>query len=152
MKKIIVKRFLSTDVETIGKMVLINNNAIIGELCTLELPWKDNKKKESCIPEGKYFATQYIRPSKEWSLWLQDVPNRTAILVHSANYTSQIQGCIAVGTEHTDINKDGIVDVKDSKVAMGLLKDFVGDQLSITIEVVGDYKIGDLDPKTEKRV
>jgi hypothetical protein len=50
---------------------------------------------------------------------LQDVPNRDWILIHPANYTRELLGCIAVGMDHKDIDKDGELDLTSSRKAMG---------------------------------
>ncbi len=49
------------------------------------------------IPEGSY--TAHLRFSPHFGLTLPgiDVPNRTDIEIHPANYPSQLLGCIAVG-------------------------------------------------------
>ena len=66
-------------------------------LCsTSELPWNNNRPKVSCIPQGRYELR------KRWSqrfgkhFILLDVPERTHILVHAANYAlKELKGCIA---------------------------------------------------------
>lgn len=63
---------------------------------TLELPWKNNQRTISCIPEGKYLARLgTFKPDIE----LLGVPDRSAIEIHRANLASELRGCIAVGKE-----------------------------------------------------
>ena len=68
---------------------------------TIELPWKDNKKRVSCIPEGDY--TVVLRDKNQSGkfkydhLHVLDVPNRSYILFHVANYPRDILGCIGTG-------------------------------------------------------
>ena len=64
---------------------------------TIELPWKMNETKVSCIPEGKYFIRKRYSAKYKWHLELVDVPNRKFILFHPANNAliKRIQGCIA---------------------------------------------------------
>lgn len=72
---------------------------------TLELPWRDNRKQISCIPQGKYKVN--IRNSNKYGrvYWVRKVPNRTYILIHSGNYAgdvskgfkSHVMGCILLG-------------------------------------------------------
>lgn len=66
-------------------------------LCyTIELPWKNNEKKVSCIPEGKYFLQKRYSAKYKHHLEIVGVPQRSMILVHPANYALQeLQGCIA---------------------------------------------------------
>ena len=47
------------------------------------------------------------------------MPNRDWILIHPANYTRELLGCIAVGMDHKDIDKDGELDLTSSRKAMG---------------------------------
>lgn len=71
---------------------------------TLELPWKDNKRNISCIPEGEYEVKRYRRLSGKMALEVFRVPNRTAILFHAGNDATQdedgadSQGCILPNT------------------------------------------------------
>ena len=69
-------------------------------LWTLELPWKGNKTNESCIPEGVYRAIKHDSPTFGPTLWLRDVPGRSEILIHPANYVEQLDGCIAPGMDY----------------------------------------------------
>ena len=82
---------------------------------TLELPWMDNKPNISCIPHGVYECEKRYSPKNGDVFQLRNVIDRTYIQCHTGNYTSQIQGCILVGDTIKDINKDGILDVANSK-------------------------------------
>lgn len=63
---------------------------------TIELPWKNNETKVSCIPEGKYFIKKRYSKKFQWHLEVLDVKNRSLILFHSANNALQeLNGCIA---------------------------------------------------------
>lgn len=67
---------------------------------TIELPWKDNNPKVSCIPEGEYFITKRYSKKFGWHLEVMQVSNRSLILFHPANYAlRQLQGCIAPVTK-----------------------------------------------------
>ena len=74
-------------------------------LCfTIELPWLDNQRAKSCIPEGVYALE--ARYSKKFGnhLLIKNVPNRNLILVHPANYAKdELLGCIAPVSELTSI-------------------------------------------------
>ncbi|EKT3958033.1 DUF5675 family protein [Flavobacterium psychrophilum] len=63
---------------------------------TIELPWKKNETKVSCIPEGKYFIRKRYSNKFKWHLEVVDVKNRSLILFHPANNALQeLNGCIA---------------------------------------------------------
>lgn len=63
---------------------------------TIELPWKNNETKVSCIPEGKYFIRKRYSQKLQWHLEVLDVKNRSLILFHPANNAPlELKGCIA---------------------------------------------------------
>lgn len=71
---------------------------------TIELPWKNNEKNISCIPEGKYSVL--VRCNKEfgWHLILTGVLDRDGILIHPANDAlKELKGCIAPVTKITSV-------------------------------------------------
>lgn len=67
---------------------------------TIELPWKNNDPKVSCIPEGDYFIRKRYSNRFQWHLELIAVSGRSLILFHPANCAlSELQGCIAPVTK-----------------------------------------------------
>ena len=67
---------------------------------TIELPWKRNETKVSCIPEGKYFIRKRYSNKFKWHLEVMDVENRKFILIHPANNALlELKGCIAPVTQ-----------------------------------------------------
>lgn len=66
-------------------------------LCfAIELPWKENQPKVSCIPEGVYRLTKRYSLRYGWHLLVNDVPDRSLILLHAYNdAATQSKGCIA---------------------------------------------------------
>lgn len=62
---------------------------------SLELPWLDNQSGVSCIPEGEYELLKRHSDKHGWHLHLQGTGKRKLILIHEANYISQLRGCIA---------------------------------------------------------
>lgn len=74
--------------------------------CTIELPWKQNAKRISCIPEGIYTLRRRYSEKFKWHLVLLEVPERSGILIHPANDAlKELQGCIAPVTAITEIGK-----------------------------------------------
>ena len=67
------------------------------EICkTIELPWRNNKARVSCIPEGKYKIRKRFSAKFKWHLELINVKNRKYILLHPANNAlKELNGCIA---------------------------------------------------------
>ncbi|MDI9258318.1 DUF5675 family protein [Flavobacterium sedimenticola] len=67
---------------------------------TIELPWKNNETKVSCIPEGKYFIRKRYSKKYKWHLEIIAVKNRSFILFHPANNArKELNGCIAPVTK-----------------------------------------------------
>jgi hypothetical protein len=67
---------------------------------TIELPWRENETRVSCIPEGKYFIKKRYSQKFQWHLEVLDVKNRSLILFHPANNAMQeLNGCIAPVTK-----------------------------------------------------
>lgn len=63
---------------------------------TIELPWKMNETKVSCILEGKYFIRKRYSRKFKWHLEVIDVKDRNFILFHPANNAlKELNGCIA---------------------------------------------------------
>lgn len=71
------------------------------KLCnSIELPWKNNQQRISCIPEGKYELVKRYSLRFKWHLQLKDVKGRDLILIHPANDAfRELKGCIAPVTK-----------------------------------------------------
>ena len=67
------------------------------QLYSLELPWKNNSRRISCIPEGKYECVWHNSPKFGWVYLVKDVPDRTHILFHPGNHPANTWGCILLG-------------------------------------------------------
>jgi hypothetical protein len=67
---------------------------------TIELPWKNNQSRISCIPEGKYLLEKRYSKKFKWHIEVAQVSNRGAILFHPANNAlKELNGCIAPVTK-----------------------------------------------------
>jgi hypothetical protein len=114
MKALLV-RLKDDGIETIGKLLIINGNDLVLECNTLELPFKANIRNISCIPIGGYVVGRRYSERHGEHLKVYDVDGRSHILIHSANYVTELRGCISVGKYFVDINKDGNLDVSNSR-------------------------------------
>ena len=134
--RLLLERYSHEEKQTIGKLYLLNNSGgIIAKWNSLELPWLDNQRRISCIPSGTYKARKHTSPRFGKSLWLQDVPNRSEILIHRGNFYTDILGCILIGKDLADINKDGVIDVTQSVKAINELMSYLNDLDAIMIEI-----------------
>lgn len=86
---------------TMGEITLDGHH-----LCwSMELPWRDNEHANSCIPPGVYALGHHWREIGGMeTLILSPTEPRAGILIHVANWPSQIEGCIAVGQDKYEIN------------------------------------------------
>ena len=91
---------------------------------TLELPYRDNQRNVSCIPEGFYDVVPRTSPKYSNHLHITNVEGRSLILIHWGNYAgsinpktghSDIRGCVLVGKEFVDLDGDGLADITSSK-------------------------------------
>lgn len=83
---------------------LFNNDQFLG--FAIELPWKDNQRNVSCIPEGEYKLKARFSSKFGHHLHILDVKGRSLILLHPANNAKlELRGCIAPVTQLTGIGK-----------------------------------------------
>lgn len=91
-------------------------------LChTLELPWRNNRPMESCIPVGVYDVVKYSGTRHKNCFWVKDVKNRTSILIHEGNTIHQSTGCILVGN---GVNSAGLVNSVDALIGLNKVLPF----------------------------
>lgn len=115
--------------QTEGILELHEGDDLIYKCYTLELAWKDNKKGISCIPEGVYKVVRQIQTTRGKILRILDVPGRDGVLIHRANYSRQLNGCIAPGEALIDIDKDGLMDVTNSVKTCNEIYDLLTDDI-----------------------
>lgn len=127
-ERIILKRTYS-EKQTVG--VFEMNGDIYN---TVELPWKDNQKQKSCIPEGVYICTRRFSEKYGLHYHVQGVVDRSYILIHPANYTKQLLGCLAPGDRLVDMDKDGLMDVVNSRVTLNKMLEFLGESFILEIK------------------
>lgn len=88
---------------------------------TIELPWKNNSARVSCIPEGRYRLIRRYSPKFGDHFLVEEVPHRTYILVHPANDALlELKGCIAPVSVITGSGKGA-----SSRKAMALLNRYL---------------------------
>lgn len=120
LKEITLKRIAQTKLSTFG--VMIHNN--LPFILTLEEAWRENKRSISCIPTGRYLCKPYSSP-KYKNVWeLQNVPNRSKILIHAGNTHLNTEGCILVGSQFEPVGT--VEGVQQSAAALDELRVLVG--------------------------
>lgn len=105
MKLVRIERYASTK-NGVQSNVTFEGNHWHG----LERPWLDNLPFMSCIPTGEYvllpwesptFGPVYIFIGGTVSVE-EGFGTRYTCLIHAANYTRQLQGCLALGQNKSD--------------------------------------------------
>jgi hypothetical protein len=119
--------------QTLGNILVIEDTNILFQAKTLELPDLLNEKRISCIPEGVYTCVKHTSPKFGECVWITNVPNRDEILIHPANYKSDLLGCIGLGDAHADINNDGLKDITNSKKTVEKFLDVVPNTFQLII-------------------
>ena len=123
-------RYKRTETETIGVLFADGRQYFI-----LEPPWKDNQRNISCIPAGTYKCVFMKRSSSgkyKNIYWVQDVPNRTAILIHAGNTHDHTRGCLIPGKRTGKLaGKNAVL---NSRSALMDLRNIFGK--SFTLEVI----------------
>lgn len=123
--------------QTMGSLSVFDKDRSVLDVKTLELPWKENERKISCIPPGTYICERIQHPRFGHSWHVMDVPNRDGIIIHIGNFASgakvDIEGCIMPGLRFIDLNFDGTLDVADSTKAMNLLRAILPEKFRLII-------------------
>lgn len=130
MAKFLLQRVAQSDKGTFG---VLSRDDI--PLClTLEDPWDNNKKDVSCIPAGTYQVVPHsgARYKNVWRL--ENVPNRTDILIHEGNTIANTKGCLLVGEIFGELNKQPAI--LRSVPTLDKLRKILPQQFTLTIKDV----------------
>ncbi len=134
MKALLI-RINSNYIEMLGKFALIDDKLNDIFVCkTLELPWKNNQHQISCIPTGTYDVVPRFSPEHGQHFHVINVPDRDMILIHEGNYHFNFLGCIGVGQDFSDMNKDGQTDITNTKATLAQLVKVAPNGFRLTIK------------------
>jgi hypothetical protein len=113
-------RTTCSDCVTLG-VVRINGVTIFA---SLELPYRNNAPRISCIDNGKYDC-QLVKSPKFGEVYeITHVPGRSEILIHPGNTVRDIQGCVLLGLGH--YYDKGQSSVFSSKIAIERFRSLIG--------------------------
>lgn len=93
MEDIHLKRFCYHPAGTLGVIELGDE-----KFYSIERPWVNNEPNISCIPTGSYDMGWRKSPRFGETWHIKEVEGRTHILIHVANFPTDVQGCIGLGT------------------------------------------------------
>jgi hypothetical protein len=139
----VLQRKEYTDKQVLGELKLYDSeNNEIFSAASLELAWRNNESRVSCIPIGNYKAVRRRSAKYQESYHVQEldadqVNGRDWILIHKGNYHTDILGCILLGEGHIDIDGDGYKDVFSSGKVIKKLVETAGEE-GFTLEVKGE--------------
>lgn len=128
----LLNRLDNGDKQTLGHLNIYDDAVKIFSCYTLELPWKDNQRRVSCIPKGIYECEHIVSPSQGLCFSIKDVPGRDYILIHVGNYHHNFLGCIGVGQALGDIDGDGLRDITSSRPTLTRMLKLI-DTFTLTI-------------------
>jgi hypothetical protein len=121
MKKVFVIRDIIGRKLSLGFCIVTegDSNTILFTSQSLERGWLNNAKNISCIPAGIYKLRLEWSPRFQKDLWeIYGVPNRRECKFHAANFSRQLNGCIALGQKRADLDSDGLMDITNSRNTM----------------------------------
>ncbi len=130
--------------QTMSEAVAILRNREAMRFKTLELPWRDNQRRISCIPPGSYTVMKHISPSFGKCFWVKDVPGRSHILIHAGNFSGSVNprtgkpdtlGCILPGISFHDLDGDGIKEITNSRQILQKLLKLMPYQFELIITI-----------------
>lgn len=135
---VIIERVYLPD-ETLSSLYVYNGAFKAFSCKGLEPAWRDNHHSISCIPEGTYVVIkEATSPGHEYPHFrVQNVPDRQGILWHGGNYFKDTLGCLLVGDSFGDRNKDGTLDVLNSRATLQKLYDMLPDKFTVTYKKKG---------------
>lgn len=120
--------------------VLYFNDTVIGS--TVEQPWRDNMKNQSCIPKGEYDlyphdsvkhgqVVAFYNPTLDVYLDEDQIPpgkqGRSECLIHEGNFVTDVEGCVAVGNQIVEFQNKGL-GVNKSIVTLNKLRELWGNR------------------------
>ena len=153
MKRIFISRIYQNEHKTLSECFVNEGfTTMYGALLSfvaVELPWRDNQRGISCIPAQVYEAEAIFRHSRrhlsdddirKYGIWLKDVPQRSGIVIHIANFVRQLEGCIAPGTNFRDLDNDGVLDVENSGQALTRLREILPVGEICEVHVIDAFK------------
>lgn len=129
-------RKFDNGVQTSGTMKLIDQKGnVVLKFDTLELSYRDNERRISCIPSGVYVVKPKFSYRFGKCFELLNVLGRDAILIHAGNFHKDTHGCILIGNGYRDLNEDDYLDLLNSKIAMKNLVNTLKYQTTIKINI-----------------
>lgn len=95
MIEVLLRTFHKDEHVTLSDLLVANFKCKV-----LELPWRNNEPRVSCIPPGKYDVIWSLSPRFHVFMYeIVRVPMRGGIRIHSGNTVDHTLGCPLVGQQ-----------------------------------------------------
>ena len=120
---------------SLGTKGILEVPGLTTHLFTIENPWLDNKRTDSCIPTGTYICKPVNSPRFGKTIEVTNVPNRSHILFHAGNSPDDTDGCILLGLNGT---KGDRMWISNSEAAVIDFLNAVGRE-PFELEIVDDF-------------
>tara|TARA_R110000851_G_C12689820_1_gene524813 strand:+ start:42 stop:473 length:432 start_codon:yes stop_codon:yes gene_type:complete len=141
--KIKLHRYSQDKNQSMSVITVLNNlNKPLFSSIGIERGWRNNEKNVSCIPKGTYnVVLEYSNRFKQ-DLWeIKGVRNRSETKFHAANFWNQLNGCIALGVKPRDINKDGYLDVTESRKTMTNFHNALKGETKVSLIITSEINV-----------
>lgn len=135
--RLVLTRLYWSDRQTRGALSVYDEGTRVFSCKTLELAWRDNERRVSCIPPGPQGGCRSYRlchreghESGKYDyphFIVKGVPERDYILLHRGNLYTDVQGCILPGRRWMDLNADGRPDVTHAADTLRVLRRLIPD-------------------------
>ncbi len=121
--------------ETLSTLNVKDDEGTIIFTCKgLEPPDKNNQRRISCIKEDTYWVRKELTsPHHDYPHFrVEDKHGRESVLWHGGNYFSDTEACYLPGDSFGDRNKDGVLDVLNSRETLRKLYAILPDKFQAT--------------------
>jgi hypothetical protein len=137
-----LSRFAYASFGTYGRLMLEECDIVF---YTVELPWRSNLPKISCIPEGiyRFCREEFTREdgTKYETYQVLDIPGRSRIFLHIANWPGELKGCIGIGLYPSADERNHVWGVSQSTLAHAEFMAAMGDVKETKICVKGYHHV-----------
>lgn len=129
-----INRLWQDENQTSGICTIFEGKFPIFSALSLERGWRNNSQNVSCIPAGEYVIKYLPSPRFRRHLWrVINVPSRSGILFHLANYWYELEGCISLGLKYKYLNKDNYRDVTNSADTMRVFESILKNEKEVRL-------------------
>ena len=133
-KKLVSNRIAAGPDRVLSALHVYDGLTEQARFAVLELTWKDNAKKVSCIPAGHYvIMPEHHEKFGDCFRITSEIPGRSGVLLHIGNFPKNTEGCLLIGMGFSDLDADGLFEANRSTQAMSYLFQLVSGEADLYI-------------------